>query len=346
MILESNHTKEAIQEITQTSFKGKDPQLVEKILKALTLLELLAKEKVKFTFKGGTCLLLLLDTPRRFSIDLDIIVTKRDELLSAITNICKSSAMFTRFEEEKRADSKIPKAHYKVFYESSLSNKEAYVLIDIIEDASPYPTTQESEIKPAYFQTAEPYLKVKTPTINGILGDKLTAFAPRTTGIKLQANKEMEIAKQLFDIASLFDHATDFSEVKKSFIQVADKEIIYRELTITHEHVLQDSFESTIIIALQGAVEPAIHKELQNGTSKLKGYIFESFGPSQIHTCAAKIAYLTQILRKDLQPISPFNNEDLSKVEISHGEFNKLNKIKKVSPEAFYYWKHAIDLIS
>jgi len=54
MILESNHTKEAIQEITQKSFKGKDPQLVEKILKALTLLELLALEKIEFTFKGGT----------------------------------------------------------------------------------------------------------------------------------------------------------------------------------------------------------------------------------------------------------------------------------------------------
>lgn len=345
MILENNHTKEAIQEITKITFKSKDPQLVEKILKALTLLELLALEQVEFTFKGGTCLLLLLGTPRRFSIDLDLIVTKRDDLLRAVANICKGSTVFTRFEEDKRAESKIPKAHYKVFYKSSLSGKEAYVLIDIIEDASPYLVTQESEIKPAYFQTAEPYLKVKTPTINGILGDKLTAFAPRTTGIKLQANKEMEIAKQLFDVASLFDHATDFIEVKKSFMQVADKEIIYRELKITHEHILQDSFEATIIIALQGSLEPTIHKELQDGTSKLKGYIFENFGPSQIHICAAKTAYLTQIIRKNIQPISPFNNEDLSKVEIFHGDFNKLNKIKKISPEAFYYWKHAVDLI-
>jgi predicted nucleotidyltransferase component of viral defense system len=108
MILESNHSKEAIQEITKTQFKGKDPQLVEKILMALTLLELLAQEKTDFVFKGGTCLLLLLKTPRRFSIDLDLIVSKRDNLLATLTKICDGSKFFTRLEEDVRVESKSP----------------------------------------------------------------------------------------------------------------------------------------------------------------------------------------------------------------------------------------------
>ena len=54
MILADNHSKESINKIRNQHFKGKDPQLIEKILKALTLLELLAQEKVPFTFKGGT----------------------------------------------------------------------------------------------------------------------------------------------------------------------------------------------------------------------------------------------------------------------------------------------------
>jgi hypothetical protein len=247
-----------------------------------------------------------------------------------------------------------------IFFESitlSIMVKNVFLLIGLAKYSSdplvnypkkfrsPYPNIQDSEIRPTYFQTTEPYLKVKTPTVNGILGDKLTAFAPRTTGIKLQSNKEMEIAKQLFDVASLFDHATDMSEVKKAYLLVVEKEIAYRELKINHEEVLKDSFESAMIIALQGNHEPEIHTELQRGTSNLKGYIFESFGPQQIHICAAKAAYLSQILRKENQVITYFSNEDLGKVIITHPEYNKLNKVKKTSPEAFYYWKMAIDLI-
>lgn len=344
MILESNHSKEAIQEITKTQFNGKDPQLVEKILMALTLLELLAQEKIEFVFKGGTCLLLLLKTPRRFSIDLDLIITKRDDLLATLKKICEGSKLFTRYEEDVRAGSKIPKAHYKVFYQSFVSGKESYVLIDIIEDRYPYPSIQESEIKPNYFKLNDSILKVKTPTIDGILGDKLTAFAPRTTGILLGKNKEMEIAKQLFDIASLFDHATSLEEIRKTFNLVAKKEIAYRELKINEVEVLNDTFEASMVIALQGSHRPEVHIELQKGTSSLKNYIFESFGPAQIHVSASKVAYLCQLLLKDQKAISYFKNEDLSKETITNPNYNKLNKIKKVSPEAFYYWKHTIDL--
>ena len=287
MILESNHSKEAIQEITRTQFKGKDPQLVEKILMAMTLLELLVQEKIEFVFKGGTCLLLLLKTPRRFSIDLDLIVTKRDDLLTTLIKVCEDSKLFTRFEEDVRVESKIPKAHYKVFYQSFISGKESYVLIDIIEDNYPYPNTQDSEIRLGYFQLNDSILKVKTPSIDGILGDKLTAFAPRTTGILLGKNKEMEIAKQFFDVASLFDHATSLEEIKKTFNLVARKEIAYRELVINEVEVLNDTFETSMIIALQGTHLPTIHTELQKGTSSLKNYIFDSFGSAQIHVCAS-----------------------------------------------------------
>jgi hypothetical protein len=237
------------------------------------------------------------------------------------------------------------KAHYKIFYQSFVSGKESYVLIDIIEDSSPYPNTQDSEIKPSYFQLDDSILKVKTPTVDGILGDKLTAFAPRTTGILLGKNKEMEIAKQLFDIASLFDHATSLEEIRKTFNLIAKKEIAYRELIISEAEVLNDTFDASMIIALQGAHSAAIQTELQKGTSSLKNYIFESFGPAQIHICASKVAYLCQLLLKDQSAITYFKNEDLSKETIANPEYNKLNKIKKVSPEAFYYWKMAVDLI-
>lgn len=344
MILSENHTKEAINKIRNEHFKGKDPQLVEKILKALTLLELLAQEKITFTFKGGTCLLLLLDMPRRFSIDLDLIVSGRDELVEALGRICKSVPMFTHFEEDIRAESKIPKAHYKVFYKSDVSEKEVYVLVDLIEEASSYPTVQNSEVRPSYFKTAEPFHTVITPSVDCILGDKLTAFAPRTTGIRLQSGKDMEIAKQLFDVAALFDNASDFAQVHSSFALVAEKEIKYRELTVSIEEVLSDSFEAAFIVALRGTKEKEIYTELQSGINKLKGYVFQSFGDREAHICASKVAFLSQALLKKNYSLPKFRDADVAQMEIKDPNYNALNKIKKISPEAFWYWSKAIEL--
>ncbi len=51
-----------------------DKILVEKAIRALKLLEGLVDEKVEFVFKGGTSLMLLLESTKRLSIDIDIII--------------------------------------------------------------------------------------------------------------------------------------------------------------------------------------------------------------------------------------------------------------------------------
>ena len=43
--------------------------------------------------------------------------------------------------------------------------------------------------------------------MNSLLGDKLTAFAPRTIGILYHPLRKTDIAKQLFDVGVLFDAA-------------------------------------------------------------------------------------------------------------------------------------------
>ena len=55
-----------------------DPALVEKVIRALLLLEGLVEEKLEFVFKGGTSLMLLLGSTKRLSIDIDIIVPSLD----------------------------------------------------------------------------------------------------------------------------------------------------------------------------------------------------------------------------------------------------------------------------
>lgn len=71
-------------------YKYSDKPLLEKAIRALYLVETLVKEGCPLTFKGGSCLLLLLkDSIHRLSIDADIICppgTDINEYLGKLNN--------------------------------------------------------------------------------------------------------------------------------------------------------------------------------------------------------------------------------------------------------------------
>ncbi len=53
----------------------KDPGIIESMIHALYLLDQLKLTGLDFIFKGGTSLILLMEKPLRFSVDIDIIVS-------------------------------------------------------------------------------------------------------------------------------------------------------------------------------------------------------------------------------------------------------------------------------
>lgn len=67
-----------------------------------------------------------------------------------------------------------------------------------------------------------------------LLGDKVTTFAPHTTGVQFNRDKELEIIKQLFDVATLFDYVMQvggaLGNVFEAHASVALKELGYRKL--------------------------------------------------------------------------------------------------------------------
>lgn len=78
-----------------------DPGLLERVLYAFGLLEALVKVGMKFTFKGGTSLMLLLDHPIRLSTDIDIIVDPGTDVESYIEQ-AGTIFPFLRKEEDIR----------------------------------------------------------------------------------------------------------------------------------------------------------------------------------------------------------------------------------------------------
>ena len=76
MIRKECFNKEWIDKVC-SSHMFKHPELVEKVIRAFSLLEMLVKEGCPLTFKGGTSLLLILGSEaRRLSIDIDVLCSR------------------------------------------------------------------------------------------------------------------------------------------------------------------------------------------------------------------------------------------------------------------------------
>jgi len=346
MISNQSRTKEWIMQ-TRKIAAGKDPILIEKMIMALILVENLRLSGLDFIFKGGTSLILLLGKPGRFSIDIDIVLAKSQNLLPFFESVVDQGA-FYRYEENRRPG-ELPKQHYKFFFHSVIQNKESHILLDILFDENPYPRLMEVNIDTPLLSVEGQVTGVTCPAVECLLGDKLTAFAPNTTGIQYGLGKDIEMAKQLFDIGALFDVASDVDLICKTFEWTATKELAYRGMPDpTPSDVLLDSFQTACLIGTRGAIAGGEYAELVSGIKKLAAFIYSvTFTIDTAIVCASKVAYLAGlILKQQTSRIARFQtNIDISSWIISNPDYAKLNKIKKTSPEAFFYFYQALKLL-
>ena len=346
MILKESYAEDWIRSM-QKEYRS-DPILTEKVILALTLLEQLKISGLNFIFKGGTSLVLLFGELKRLSIDIDIIVDPNSrKSLESILESITSLGVFSSLEKNERvARAEIPKAHYKFYYQSAITQKQEYILLDILFEKCPYNQIIDVEIRSKFLKYDDVITKVHVPSVNCILGDKLTAFAPNTTGIPYKVSKEMEIIKQLYDVANLFDIMDNVAEVKDSFNRIAKQEIAYRGMEIEPDDVLWDIFDTASIITYRGQKSPECFDDLFMGIRKIGPYILtQAFTLDVAIQCASKAVYLAMILLRDMTTIEKYTGiESVTTLSISHSEFNKFNKIKKTDPQAFYYWCKAIEL--
>ena len=347
VISNQSHTKEWILSIREDS-PGKDPILIEKMIMALTLLEHLKLSGMDFIFKGGTSLLLVLGSPKRFSIDIDILIPEPQKLESYFAKILQQG-VFYNFEVSTRSgELPIPKKHFKFFYPSVILKKESHILLDVLVEKNPYPSLHPLDVQSSLVSMQGKNTKVICPSKECLLGDKLTAFAPHTTGIPYGKDKELEIAKQLFDVAVLFDTIEDVQLVRTTYSNIVYQELTYRSMSLlTSTDVLWDSINTSILIGMRGANSDREFIELGNGFRKLAGFVYAgSFTLDSAILCASKTAYLSALLLSKKNRIERFQKGiDISSNIIRNQEYNKINKLKKTNPEAFYYFFRALALL-
>jgi predicted nucleotidyltransferase component of viral defense system len=286
--------------------------------------------------------MLMMQEPRRFSIDIDIIIeNKKQDIESILENIIANSN-FVNWEEQKRiTTSRIEKKHYKFFYKPKMIMKGElnYILLDIVFETNPYPNTQKTKV--SHFLLAEEHapISVITPTLAAILGDKLTAFGPNTTGVPL--TKPMEVMKQIYDIASVFDRIENLQYVKESFINVAQRELVYRQFSSDNiQIIIDDIINVSHNFCVSGRLNKETFKTMLSGVSRLNSFIYgDKFRETQAQIALAKTVYIATQIRKNQILIDRFEKSiDMSSWIIENPKYNALNKLKKHNLEAFYFW--------
>jgi hypothetical protein len=330
---------------------GCDPVLLEKTIHVFALLDALAGRGLEFVFKGGTSLLLRLPHIRRLSIDADILcqepASKLDTLLAEISR----TRPFTGMTEDDRGEHRVPaRRHFKFFYTPlDRKNPGPFVLLDVVHEQNVYPRVDRVPLRTAFVESDGGLL---VPTVEGLLGDKLTAFSPNTTGVPLNEQRAMHFMKQVFDIGELFNAAGDLAAVRAAYDQVFAAENSFRGGKFTTELALQDTFDTAHRIAQVGfAIAPKDGRDelLEAGRKQIGSHLVGvKFRRDEMKIAAGKAALLTSALRADA-PLG-FDAMRYDKTKLASLKdmkfdraFSAVSKLK-ANPEAMWLWAEALRL--
>ncbi len=291
---------------------GSDPALLERVVYAFGLLEAIRIVGLPFCFKGGTSLMLLLKHPKRLSTDIDIIVEPGIDIDGYIQ---KAGGIFPFVDVEENiriGRNKIEKRHFKFKYRSPLRGRDVTILLDVVFENIHYGTTIEVPIENELLLTEGENLFVKIPDANNILGDKLTAFAPHTTGVHLGEEKDLEIVKQLFDCSALIDDMDSYSEVCDAYDKTVEAQLAYRGLSILKKEVLEDTIKASICIASRGQVYGEEYSYYIDGISRIRNHVIGGkFTGETAGACAGKVLYLSSSMLVGSDIVQKINDVSL-----------------------------------
>lgn len=181
---------------------------------------------------------------------------------------------------------------------------------------------------------------MKIPSVESILGDKLTTLATKTTGISYDSGKELELMKQLYDVDKLFNEAENIEEIKESFVNIATREIRYRNLkNITYKEVLDDIKDFTDDIIYRKNKEHL--EKITIGIRKFKNFMLEKnfLIDKEVLTSASKVLYLISLIKNNKKIIEKYNKKFIQEINLQiPNEYKKrLKTINKINEESYYY---------
>ena len=332
-------------ERVSSEMKYPDKNLIEKVIRAFSLVELLVESGCPFVWKGGTSLMLILGQQlHRLSIDVDIICPPGTDITKYLEKYEDYGFVSKEEEYREQRSTDIPKSHskfhYQIAYKSGM-NRNEYILLDVLYEDTHYKKVNCLSLENTFVKWDGEPVKVNVPSVDDILGDKLTAFAPNTSGIPYFKNgkkRNLEIIKQLYDVGRLFDAATDLDCVKTAYDRIVPVEMSYRNLPADPSLALDDTIATAKCLATRGKSGNGDFEALQNGINRLKSFMYlDKYYIEQASTDAAKAAYLAAVIKHNLPAFEKYDNsKPLLKTEKKLPAI--ISKTLMLMPEAYFYW--------
>jgi hypothetical protein len=345
MLLKENYTAEHIADLRMRT--EADPSILERTVFAFGLLEALVKSGMSFIFKGGTSLLLLLDRPRRLSTDIDIIVEPGTDIDEYIRSAGQLFPFKSVEEDIRKGANNIEKRHFRFQFDSPRTGREINILLDVVFEHDPYAYIEEKPIRNELLLSEGKDLVVRVPDKNCLLGDKLTAFAPHTTGIPFGIDKELEIIKQMFDCYTLIGELDDLKKVSQTYSNISKIEIGYRGLDITSEEVLRDTIDSCLCIMGRSGIRPDEYKNFKKGIDAIQGHIFSgNINGENAGSMACEVMYLAACLLTGQQEYIKIeeSSEYINRTFMMKG-MKKINYMKTAFPLGYGYLAESFSIL-
>ena len=346
MLLSENYTAEHILRLRKET--GADPSILERTIFAFGLLEAIRSVGMPFIFKGGTSLLVMLDEPRRLSTDIDIIVGRDTDVDGYIEKAGKIFSFVSVDEHKRKGLNDMEKRHFRFHFISPRTGKEINILLDVVFEDNPYLNVMERPIRSRLLLSEGEDLTVCLPDKNCILGDKLTAFAPHTTGIPFGVDKELEIIKQLFGCWALLQEMDDYKTVAEVYYKISYIELGYRGLEKRPSDCLKDTIDSCICIMGRGGVRPEEYVNYSSGIGAIQGHIFVGrINGENAGVYASEVMYLAaNILTGQNKYESISNPEDYRDTQLKLKGIKKISSIRNTNPLAYAYMVKSLQLLS
>jgi hypothetical protein len=207
----------------------------------LELVAELAAAGLSFQFKGGNSLLLILDQPQRFSIDVDIATNEsRERIEGCLDALTREQGIFISWtKRQHKTKPWLPLASYFCFYRSHFVSKdEAFIMLDAQLTRSPYETRTAAVSCGNLYRSP---IKTEIPLVSSIIGDKLLTLGPSTLGIPVGKGKEAQRLKHVFDVSLLLRTKPLLHEIRQSLLSCVAHENKLQEKAITVSNLLADT---------------------------------------------------------------------------------------------------------
>ena len=304
--------------------------LAEQAVHCLELVAQLCEAGLSFQFKGGNSLLLILDKPQRFSIDVDIATNEpRERIESCLDALVRERGVFIKWTKRQHATKPwLPLASYFCFYRSHfVGGADAFIMLDAQLTRSPY-ETRRAPVRCGNLYSAD--VNAEIPLASSIIGDKLLTLGPSTLGIPVGKGKEAQRLKHVFDVSLLLTTNPLLHEIRKSLLSCVDHENKLQEKTL----ILSEALTDTLTFCASGREYPdvpQIHETMTpvlieniRGLAAFAGHLF-----SKNYTWAA--------LKRDLARVA-FVMAAASNAGVKDAQFAEA--LKASGDDEGLYWKN------